>query len=107
LGTESSISDTERVKSGLLGDEHTGDRSRREIEQFKIHPNKIKCLPPGVALVVAPGRETCLIRTARVHGLVKDIALPELTAVSEEPLDLRSGVKDFTKKLTHAGEEKK
>lgn len=107
LGTESSVVDTERVKSGLLGDEHTGDRSRREVEQFKIHPNTIKSLPPGVALVVAPGRETCLIRTARVHGLVKDIALPELAVVSEEPLDLRSAVKNFTKKLTPAGEEKK
>lgn len=107
LGTESSISDTERVKSGLLGDEHTGDRSRREVEQFKIHPNKIKSLPPGVALVVAPGRETCLIRTARVHGLLKDVALPELAVVGEEPLDLRSAVKSFTKKLTATGEEKK
>ena len=77
------------------------------MEQFKIHPNRIKSLPPGVALVVAPGRETCLIRTARVHGLIKDVPLPELAVVGEEPLDLRSAVKNFTKKLTATGEETK
>ncbi len=104
LGTEPGVVDTERVTKGLLGDSRTGDRSRREVERFRVHPNKIKGLPPGVALVSIPGRETCLVRTARVHPLISRSAPPDIPAVGEEPLDLRTSIKHFTKQYDHAGE---
>ncbi|MDE2490207.1 MAG: type IV secretory system conjugative DNA transfer family protein, partial [Elusimicrobia bacterium] len=63
LGTEAGVVDTERITRGFLGDARTGERSRRAVERFRIHPNKIKGLPPGAALVSIPGRETCLVRT--------------------------------------------
>lgn len=110
LGTDASVVDTERVSRGLLGDVMTGERSRREVEQFKVHPNRLKSLPPGVALVVAPGTEECLVRTARVRELIKDKPLPALTApavAAEAGLDLRAKVKGSEPGFDHTGGEAK
>ena len=110
LGTSSSVVDTERVSSGLLGDQMTGEKSRRTVEEFKIHPNKLKSLPPGVALVLAPGVEECLVRTARVRELVNALPVPALSmpqAAPEPGLNLRSAVKDFGTPLNHKGREVK
>jgi type IV secretory pathway TraG/TraD family ATPase VirD4 len=74
LGTYATTEDTERVQKWLLGTRRTGDMSRRGVEHFKIHPNKLKNLPPGAALVFSPGREDCLVRTARAYPLLKEKA---------------------------------
>ena len=98
LGTRATTSDTERVESGFLGDRNTGDRSRREVERFKVHPNQLKSLEPGTALVLSPGRAECLVRTARVRDVVRELAVPVLQpspAVEEEGLDLRAAVPDY------------
>lgn len=93
LGTHTTTSDTERVEGGLFGDRRTGDRSRRSVEQFKIHPNRLKTLQPGTALVLAPGRATALVRTARVRGLLDKSAVPALPLPpAEEGLELRLAV---------------
>ncbi|MBI4062066.1 MAG: TraM recognition domain-containing protein [Elusimicrobia bacterium] len=98
LGTRTTTSDTERVESAFLGDNRTGDRSRREVERFKIHPNQLKSLESGTALVLSPGRAECLVRTARVREITRALAVPALrpAAVEEEKgLDLRSAAPDY------------
>lgn len=98
LGTHTTVSDTERVESALLGDHRTGDRSRRYVEQFKIHPNQLKSLEPGSALVLAPGRAECLIRTARVREVARKLGVPALRpaiVAADKGLDLRSAVPDY------------
>jgi len=93
LGTHTTTSDTERVEGRLLGDHRTGDRSRRSVEEFKVHPNLLKSLEPGTALVLAPGRGSGLVRTARVRGILDKIAVPALPIPpAEKGLDLRMAV---------------
>lgn len=95
LGTYSTFDDTERVQRSFLGVQRTGEMSRRRVEQFKVHPNRLKDLPPGAALIFSPGKEACLARTARAYGVLESVALPELAPVEarfEEGLDLESAV---------------
>lgn len=103
LGTHTTTADTERVEGALLGDQKTGSRSRREVEQFKVHPNQLKTLEAGTALVLS-GKENCLIRTARVHKTMGALAVPALPkpATEECGLDLRSAAQDYGSK-TAAG----
>lgn len=43
LGTRSTAKTTERAAKGMFGSvEKTGDMSLRDVEQYKIHPNKLK-----------------------------------------------------------------
>ena len=67
IGTYQTTEDTERVTKWLFGTRRTGEMSRRTVEHFKIHPNKLKNLEPGTALVFSPGKEDCLVRTARAY----------------------------------------
>ena len=103
LGTYIATRDTERLEEGFLGGKReTGSISRRIVERFKIHPNVVKSLPPGAALVMAPGRAECVVRTARVRELVNKLAVPKLVAhaaQAEKGLDLRSAVPDYGAEL--------
>ncbi len=93
LGTYETISDTDRVSTSFLSQRKTGEGSRRTVEKFKIHPNLLKSLESGTALVLSPGRAECLVRTARVRELVNPLsipALPLLPIAAETGLDLRS-----------------
>jgi len=93
LGTFSTLRDTERVTRSILADHETGERSRRAVEEFKVHPNKLKNLEPGTALVFAPGEHACLVRTARVHRILGGLPVPELGA-AQGGLDLAAAVAD-------------
>ncbi len=99
MGTHIATRDTERLEEGLLGGKRqTGSVSRRIVERFKIHPNVMKSLPPGAALVMAPGRAECVVRTARVREIVNKLAVPKLmtpVVPAEKGLDLRSAVPDY------------
>jgi len=101
LGTHTTTADTERVEGALLGDRRTGSRSRREVEQFKVHPNQLKTLEAGTALVLS-GKENCLIRTARVHRSMGEKPVPMMPtpAAEERGLDLRSAAQDYGSKST-------
>jgi len=93
LGTYETISDTDRVHTSLLGAGKTGEGSRRTVEKFKIHPNLLKSLESGTALVLSPGRAECLVRTARVREIVNKLPIPALPLppiAAETGLDLRS-----------------
>ena len=46
MGTFATPEDTERISSSFLGEKSTGERSRRVVERFKIHPNYLKNLTP-------------------------------------------------------------
>jgi hypothetical protein len=95
LGTFQTFEDTERVTKSFLGVRKTGEMSRRSVEHFKVHPNKLKSLPAGVALVFAPGRQDCLVRTARVFRCVnaKEAWLSPVPGDGKEGLDLESALR--------------
>ncbi|MDE2491363.1 MAG: TraM recognition domain-containing protein, partial [Elusimicrobia bacterium] len=79
LGTYSTVKDTEQVQRGPLGlMMKTGAVSRREVEEFKVHPNLLKNLQPGTALIYSAGRLECLARTAGVARLLEDRPVPDL-----------------------------
>lgn len=96
LGTYQATEDTERVTHGLLGDSNTGEKSRRTVEHFKVHPNRLKNLVPFTAMVFSPGKEACLVQSARVFDALDHAApLPELFPAEtrfEEGLDLEAFV---------------
>jgi hypothetical protein len=52
-GTEKTWEYTERVGSGLLGAYRGGGGTRRLGEQFVIHPNHIKTLRTGEAVLIS------------------------------------------------------
>lgn len=80
LGTYTTFKDTEQVQRGMLGTMRTGQVSRREVEEFKVHPNLLKNLKPGTALIYSAGRLECLARTASVARLLESIETPDLEA---------------------------
>lgn len=93
LGTYTALKDTEQVVKGWAGASKTGAVSRREVEAFKVHPNQLKNLRPGMALVYSAGRLECLARTARVAELLEDMPTPGLDApkaAQSAGLDLES-----------------
>jgi conjugal transfer pilus assembly protein TraD len=46
---------TQQTEDGLLGGSESGRGSRRRGHEFRIHPDRIKSLPTGWAVVVTPG----------------------------------------------------
>lgn len=53
LGTHKTLKDTFQMRDGLLSTESTGLSSRREVEEFVIHPNEIKGLGQGEVLRIS------------------------------------------------------
>ena len=95
LGTYQTVSDTEKFQKSIFGSSGTGEMSRRTVESFKVHPNTLKNLRPGSALIFAPGHEDSLARTARVFKLVNG-KVPDIKAVTTDAelgLDLAAAVK--------------
>jgi conjugal transfer pilus assembly protein TraD len=54
FGTERGEKTTDRRKSSPLGETRTGDGSVREVEQYVYHPNEIRRLGTGEAVVAIP-----------------------------------------------------
>jgi conjugal transfer pilus assembly protein TraD len=54
-GTQEVWIPTEQTEAGWLGTRHSGKGSRRRGEEFRIHPNQIKQLKTGQAVVLTPG----------------------------------------------------
>lgn len=95
LGTYSAFKDTEQLTKGWMGASKTGVVSRREVEVFKVHPNLLKNLTPGTALIYSAGRLECLAKTAHVSRLLERVPTPglEAPAVSQEAgLDLEAAL---------------
>lgn len=51
IGTKKDIAETYQSEEGMFWDNKTGQKSVREVEQFIIHPNEIKNLSRGQALL--------------------------------------------------------
>lgn len=101
LGTFQTTEDTEQMERGLLGSRRTGVMSRRTVEHFKIHPNKLKNLASETALVFAPGRYDCLVRTARVYKILNGMSAelsPVISTQQREGLNLESVIRSRQKK---------
>jgi len=94
VGTFKTFDDSERIQKGIFGERTRGDSNRRMVEQFKIHPNILKNLPTGTALVLAAGRQECLARTARVFKLLDDAVTPSVPITSEQGMDLNVSFND-------------
>lgn len=99
LGTYQTFDDTERFQKTFVGPSGTGEMSRRKVEHFKVHPNTLKNLKPGAALVFAPGHEDSLVRTARVFNLVKGRkpGIQAVTAAAEAGLELGDAINPVEK----------
>lgn len=94
IGTFRTFVDTQRIDDGILFETHTGQKSRREVEEFKIHPNKLKNLSPGTAFIFSPGLEECLAYTASVFWVLTGPTppVPVVAAAQDEGLDLEAAV---------------
>lgn len=51
LGTKKTTKETHQAEDGFFGDTKTGMKSVREVEEYIIHPNEIKKLKFGQALL--------------------------------------------------------
>ena len=51
LGTKKTTKETYQAENGIFGDTKTGMKSVREVEEYVIHPNQIKNLKLGQALL--------------------------------------------------------
>lgn len=51
IGTKKEIAETYQAENGLFGDRRTGQKSVREVEEFIVHPNDLKNLTRGQALL--------------------------------------------------------
>lgn len=54
-GTRPTWVHTQQTEEGLLGQERSGQGTRRRDREFEIHPDRIKSLAVGEAIVVTPG----------------------------------------------------
>jgi conjugal transfer pilus assembly protein TraD len=70
-GTETTWEETRQIGSGLLGGYDTGRGTRRQVEQFIVHPNDIKSLRTGEAVVISKIRGE-RARTTRVAPPQRD-----------------------------------
>jgi len=61
IGTLTGWEMTEQIEQGLLMTSRTGLGSRREVEKFPVHPNEIKSLNNGEAIVVHKARGVATI----------------------------------------------
>jgi type IV secretory pathway TraG/TraD family ATPase VirD4 len=55
-GTEKVWEETERIGVSLLSGYPGGRGTRREVERFVIHPNQVKTLPRGDAILISKAR---------------------------------------------------
>lgn len=53
LGTQTTLKETYQAEDGLFGSTETGMTSVREVEEFVIHPNRLKSLRVGQALLIS------------------------------------------------------
>lgn len=53
LGTKQTFKETTQMEEGIFSTESTGMLSRREVEEFVIHPNEIKSLGQGQVLRIS------------------------------------------------------
>jgi hypothetical protein len=53
MGTKTSIKETWQESSGFFGDSATGVKSKREVEEYVVHPNRIKQLSQGEVLSIS------------------------------------------------------
>lgn len=51
LGTKRTTKETYQTEDRFLGDTKTGAKSKREVEEYVVHPNEIKKLKLGQALL--------------------------------------------------------
>lgn len=86
LGTKKTTKETHQAEDGFFGDTKTGMKSVREVEEYIIHPNEIKKLKLGQALLycskIDPHYVLMNIKRAnefagryeRISGLVEKLA---------------------------------
>jgi hypothetical protein len=94
LGTRTGIKDTHQVQESLLfGDSPTGAKSRREVEEFWLHPNQIKELKQGELLTICRTVDPrwALVKVAKanefVAGMDDELVLKHFQQVRQDYFD--------------------
>ncbi len=81
IGTKTAWKDTEQIEKGMLFTAGTGRGSRREVEEYVVHPNHIKSLGMGQAVVINKG--------AGIASLVDLVPMPRPPQDLEVPMPAR------------------
>jgi hypothetical protein len=84
VGTEKAWEETERIGATLLRGYPSDRGTRRQVEQFVVHPNEIKSLPTGDAVLISKlrGGKARIVRVAPPPQLPPR---PEPTAPRPQP----------------------
>lgn len=91
FGTRTTEKVTERRKRQLFSEQKTGDGSVRDVEEFLYHPNDIKQLGTGAAVVSIPHPKG--VKTIKIQCLIRPGLPPiPLDYVDKTPLDLFKAV---------------
>lgn len=86
LGTKTTQKETIQKKQGLFWDESTGMKSVRDVEEFVVHPNKLRELSQGQVFAISKTIDP-------QWGLVNVAKAPELDSQGVDPDELLSHLK--------------
>jgi hypothetical protein len=89
---------TYRFGSGLLG-VHSAGGTRREVEQFIVHPNEIKTLRTGEAIVIVKQPDA---KSMRVTVDAPRLALPTPSTVRDQTPPTRQAAAPSAARATRA-----
>ena len=69
--------ETEQIGGRYFGGHRTGRGTRRQVERFRVHPNEIKTLRTGDAVLISKLPST-RVRTVRIAAPQRERDGPEL-----------------------------
>jgi hypothetical protein len=99
LGTRTVMKETTQAKDGLLGMRQTGMKSLREVEEYVVHPNRLKDLQQGEVFAVS--------RTVDARwGILKVPQADEYTGSEIESSELLARLKKIRAQYQEGGQEK-
>ena len=99
LGTRTVVKETTQAKDGLLGMRQTGMKSLREVEEYVVHPNRLKDLQQGEVFAVS--------RTVDARwGILKVPQADEYTSSEIASSELLTRLKKIRAQYQEEGREK-
>ena len=97
FGTISAEKKTKRKRRTALGDQDTGEKSVREVEEYRYHPNVIKNLPLGAGVVSIPHPKG--VKVVKVSFEKReDLPAKDLPDIKKEPPIINVSEKTSPKK---------
>ncbi|MBY0385045.1 TraM recognition domain-containing protein [bacterium] len=100
VGTRQALKDTMQMQDGWLSTESTGMMSRREVEEFVIHPNQIKNLSQGellrISRIIDPGVNLTRIYKAEEFSDVS-VSFDKIESTEEKIIEKPSKATELVK----------